>query len=181
MVVVQCSAPWVLALTLLLGIGAPEIFFYLSNYRPLSWDYLYSFGPDPLPVSLIGEDRRVQIYRFRPGEPLQVLVIRQDVPGIERCEAGAGFERWFRLLERVGSEGPVETNGLGTEGWASLTIGDEMSEGSWQGVQFEVHIPRDGDGPVIVERDGLYHTVQDANAEAWSRIWSGCAALRAGS
>ena len=68
--------PWVLVFTLLLGIGAPEIYFYLSKYRPLSWDYLYSFGPDPLPVSLIGEDRRVQIYRFRPDEPLQVLVMR---------------------------------------------------------------------------------------------------------
>ena len=171
--------PWVLVLTLLLGIGAPEIFFYLTNYRPLSWDYLYSFGPDPLPVSLIGEDRRIQVYRFRPEEPLQVLVIRQDVPGIERCEAGAGFERWFRLLERVGSDGPAETDGHGTEGWVSLTVGDEMSEGSWQGVQFEVHIPRDGDGPVIVERDGIYHAVQDANAEAWSLIWSGCAGLGA--
>jgi hypothetical protein len=171
--------PWVLVLTLLLGIGAPEIYFYLSNYRPLSWDYLYSFGPDPLPVTLIGEDQRVHVYRFRPEEPLRILVIRQGMPDIERCEAGAGFARWFRLLERVGSEGPAETDGHGTEGWASLTVGDEMSEGSWQGVQFEVHIPRDGDGPVIVERDGLYHAVQDANSEAWSRIWSGCAGLGA--
>jgi hypothetical protein len=173
--------PWVLVLTLLLGIGAPEIYFYLSNYRPLSWDYLYSFGPDPLPVSLIGKDQRVYVYRFRPEEPLQILVIRQGMPDIERCEAGAGFERWSRLLERVGSEGSAETDGHGTEGWASLTVGEEMSEGSWQGVQFEVHIPRDGDGPVIVERDGLYHAVQDANSEAWSRIWSGCAGLGAGS
>ena len=171
--------PWVLVLTLLLGIGAPEIYIYLSNYRPMSWNYLYSFGPDPLPVSLIGEDRRVQIYRFRPEEPLQVLVIRQDVPGIERCEAGAGFERWFRLLERLGSEGPAETDGHGTEGWASLTVGDEMLEGSWQGVQFEVHIPRDGEGPVIIERDGFYYEVEDANAQAWSLIWSGCAGLGA--
>ena len=49
---------------------------------------------------------------------------------------------------------------------------------SWL-ADFEVHIPRDGDGPVIVERDGIYHAVQDANSGAWSLIWSGCAGLGA--
>ena len=75
---------------LLLGIGAPEIYFYLSNYRPLSWDYLYSFGPDPLPVTLIGEDRRIQVYRLRSEEPLQVLVMRQDVPGSSAARQAPG-------------------------------------------------------------------------------------------
>ena len=173
--------PWVLVLTLLLGIGGPEIFFYVMSYRRPHGDYLYGFGPDPLPVTLIGDNQRVHVYRFGPEEPLQILVIGHGMQDVERCQAGDGFERWFRLLEDLRSDGPAETNGHGTEGWASLTVGDEMAEGSWQGVQFEVHIPRDGDGSVIVERDGLYHEVEDANPEAWSLIWSGCAALGAGS
>jgi hypothetical protein len=169
--------PWVLVLTLLLGIGAPEIFFFLNNQWRLHGDYLYGFGPDLRSVTLIGEEERIHVYRFRPEDPLQILVLRQGMQDVSRCQAGEGFERWFGLLEDLRSDGPAETNGHGTEGWASLTVGDEMADGSWQGVQFEVHIPRDGDGPVIVERDGLYHEVEDANAAAWSLIWSGCAGL----
>jgi hypothetical protein len=171
--------PWVLGLVLLLGIGAPEILFFLNNQWRLHGDYLYDFGPDLRPVTLIGDDERIHVYRFRPEEPLQILVTRQGMPDTERCQAGEGFERWFTLLEDLRSDGPAETNGHGTEGWASLTVGDELAEGSWQGVQFEVHIPRDGHGPVIVERDGVYHEVEDANAEAWSLIWSGCTGLGA--
>jgi hypothetical protein len=171
--------PWVLVLTLLLGIGAPEIFFFLNNQSRLHGDYLYGFGPDLLPVTLTGKDERIHVYRFRPEDPLQILVLREGMQNVSRCEAGEGFERWFGLLEDLRSDGPAETNGHGTEGWASLTVGDEMADGSWQGVQFEVHIPRDGEGPVIVERDGLYHEVEDANAAAWSLIWSGCAGLGA--
>ncbi len=171
--------PWVLVLTLLLGIGAPEIYFYLSNYRPPSGDYLYSFGSDTLSLTLIGEDQHVHVYRFRSGEPLQILVIRDGIPDVERCDAGEGFERWFKLLEFVRDGGPAEADDYGTQGWGHVTVVEEMADGSWQGVSFEMNIPRDGDGQVIVERDGWYHEVEDANAEAWSLIWSGCAGLGA--
>jgi hypothetical protein len=170
--------PWVLVLTLLLGIGAPEIYLYASNHRPPG-DHLYSFGSDTVSLTLIGEDQLVHIYRFRPEEPLQILVIRQGMPDIERCQAGEGFERWFKLLELVRGASQAKADDLGTQGWGHLTVGEEMADGSWQGVSFELHIPRDGHGPVIVEHTGLYHEVEDANAEAWALIWSGCAGLGA--
>ncbi|MGH2619635.1 MAG: hypothetical protein ACRDHG_03565 [Anaerolineales bacterium] len=171
--------PWALIAVLLLGIGGPEAYFYFSSRGPIPRRGLYGFTIGLLPVTLVAEDQRVYVYRLQLEEPLQILVMRKGTAKIERCKAGEGFHRWFKLLEDIRSGGRLDIDDFSSPGWASLTVGDEMVDGSWGGIQFQVHIPRDGEGPVVVERDGEYYAVDEANPNAWGLIWSGCAGLGA--
>jgi hypothetical protein len=173
--------PWVIILVLALGIGRLGAEIYLVDRGPNS---IYQFEPFETPVAVVSSDMRLYAYRWNDAQPLSIVVLRPGNPGIETCIAGKGFERWFALLTDVRNGGRIEgeSPGFDSRDWASLTIGEEWEEHDLSATRFVAHIPRAGeDGPVIVEQYSSYYVVKDADLEAWSLIWSGCAGLGAGS
>jgi len=173
--------PWVIILVLALGIGRLGAEIYLVDRGPNS---LYEFPQIETPVAFVAQDMRLYAYHWDSLQPLTLIVVRFDKPGIETCEAGAGFRRWFALLTDVRNGGRIEDESFdfGSLDWASLTIGEEWEEHGLAATRFVAHIPRGGeDGPVIVERFSSYYVVKDADLEAWGLIWYGCAGLGAGS
>ena len=173
--------PWVIILMLALGIGKLGAEIYIVDRGPNS---LYEFPQIETPVAFVAQDMRLYAYRWDHSQPLSIIVLRPDKPGIETCIAGEGFARWFALLTDVRNGGRIEgeSPGFDSRDWASLTIGEEWEEHGLSATRFVAHIPRGGeDGPVIVERFGNYYVVEDADPEAWGLIWSGCAGLGAGS
>jgi hypothetical protein len=166
---------------LALGIGRLGAEIYLVDRGPNS---IYQFEPFETPVAVVASDMRLYAYRWDDAQPLSIVVLRPDKPGIETCIAGEGFERWFALLTDVRNGGRIESESFDFDSldWASLTIGEEWEEHGLAATRFVAHIPRGGeDGPVIVEQFGNYYVLEDADPEAWRLIWSGCAGLGAGS
>jgi hypothetical protein len=173
--------PWVIILVLAFGIGRLGAEIYLVDRGPNS---LYEFPQIETPVAFVAQDMRLYAYHWASLQPLTLIVVRVDRPGIETCEAGAGFRRWFALLTDVRNGGRIEdeSSDFDSLDWASLTIGEEWEEHGLAATRFVAHIPRAGeDGPVIIERFSSYYVVKDADLEAWGLIWSGCAGLGAGS
>ena len=172
--------PWVIILVLALGIGRLGAEMYLVDRGPNS---LYEFPQVETPVAFVSSDMRLYAYHWDSLQPLTLIVVRFDRPGIETCEVGAGFRRWFALLTDVRNGGRIEggSPGFDFRDWASLTLGEEWEEHDLSATRFVAQIPRASeDGPVIVERFGNYYVVEDADLEAWSLIWSGCAGLGRG-
>jgi hypothetical protein len=173
--------PWVIILVLALGIGRLGAEMYFVDRGP---NALYQFDPFETPVAFVSSDMRLYAYRWDYLQPLTLVVLRSDKPGIETCAAGEGFKRWFALLTDVRNGGRIEDESFDFDSldWASLTIGEEWEEHGLAATRFVAHIPRGGeDGPVIVERFSSYYVVKDADLEAWGLIWYGCAGLGAGS
>lgn len=171
---------WVMAAILVLGGAGQMTYRYVRSLGPMLGWPLYGFTSDQLAVTFIAEDRRLYAYRWDPEEPLTILVATRGTAEIERCVAGEGFARWFEAVSEIRNGGKLlDLSDFSSPGWGSLTIGDEVVDGGWGGIQFLVHIPRTGEGPVIVESDHDYYAVDDADPAVWSLIWSGCAGLGA--
>lgn len=170
--------PWSIILMLLLGIGGLEADLRLSRRGPIS---IHRFQPFETPVAVVAADMRLYAYRWAPGDPLTILVMRADGTGIETCAAGEGFARWFELLTDVRNGGQLEPESVDLESaeWASVTVGEEWENGGGGGTRFAALIPREGEGPVIVESFGTYYVVKNADPTVWGLIWSGCAGLGA--
>jgi hypothetical protein len=163
-----------MAAILVLGVAALEAYRYVRSLGPILGWPLYGFTSDQLAVTFIAEDLRLTAYRWTTEEPFTILVVTPGTAEIERCVAGEGFARWLGVLSDIRNGGKLnDLRDFSSPGWGSLTIGDE----GWGGIQFLVHIPRTGDGPVIVESDVEYYAVDYADSAVWSLIWSGCAGL----
>lgn len=171
---------WVMAAILVLGVAALEAYRYVRSLGPILGWPLYGFTSDQLAVTFVAADLRLTAYRWNAEEPFTILVLKPGTVEIERCVAGEGFARWLGVLSDIRNGGKLsDLSDFSSPGWGSLTIGDEVVDGGWGGIQFLVHIPRSGEGPVIVESDFEYYAVDDADPAVWGLIWSGCAGLGA--
>ena len=157
--------PWLIILVLLLGIGRLGAEMYLMDRGPKS---LYQFPRIETPVAFVAQDMRLYAYHWDSLQPLTLMVVRADKRGIETCEAGAGFRRWFALLTDVRDGGRIDGESFDFDPvhWASVTIGEEWQRAGGGGTRFAAHIPHSGDGPVIVELYGTCYVVEDADREA---------------
>jgi hypothetical protein len=136
----------------------------------------FAIAPDAVTeVVYSSGSHKLYAYRWRSGEPFQILVARRGAPP-EQCTAGEGFGRWLRALARVQVQRELTPKIDEARGeWAEVRIRDDSRVGP---ADLTLHVPAATGAVVLAHREHQY--VVDVDASALHAVALGCGGLGAG-
>ena len=148
-----------------------------AERTPTPGTELYAVEPDSLrALTVVTAERRLVAYRWRAGEPFQLVVATRGRAGVEHCVAGAPFARWLAALAQVRVDRALPTpRDPADPRWVAVRLEDATRLGP---IEARLHVPSDGREPVVVEV-GDRQFVTEVRPDVARLGEGGCAALGA--
>lgn len=136
---------------------------------------LYAISPDDVSeVVFTAPEHRLYAYRWSPTDTFQIIVATRGRTEVERCAAGAGFQRWLTAVARMPMERkldrPFEPRGAE---WTDLRLRDTSD---LEPIDVRLRFPVANDEPVVLQ-SGAHQYAVAVDAVALRSARSGCAAL----
>lgn len=159
------------------GASAIDWSYYFAEDEPLEPGQFYRINPDLVTgVVFSAADYKLYAYRWTAEDNFRIAVLRPGREGVEECDAGEAFARWFemttempigRKLDRIVD--PV------TGSWVVLELSDATV---LEGAESRLRLPATPGEPII------WQFGQDQYPLGWSPeefgiVKSGCAGLGA--